>query len=205
MKSLSAQNKDIDPEKYRFGVTKIFFKTGVLGAIEEMREMKVSALILTVQAAARGWHARRRYRIMHSQTDAALAIQANIRAYIRFKKWGWWKLFCKARPLLKRRNIEKEIEERDQKINELKANLQRESDNKGKLEQQVHDLQDRLDEVQSALQDARSDLASTSDAKSALQRENSDLQDQLDQLRKGSVLNLCILLKYVLYSHNETV
>ena len=111
---------NIPPAKYAFGLTKIFFKTGALGEIEEMRERKVALLILTVQAgkrnrlslscacvvvwsessiarlsAARGWHARRRYRIMHSQNDAALAIQANVRAWIRFKKWGWWKLFCK--------------------------------------------------------------------------------------------------------------
>ena len=63
MKALS----NIPPAKYAFGLTKIFFKTGALGEIEEMRERKVAALILTVQAAARGWHARRRYRIMHSQ------------------------------------------------------------------------------------------------------------------------------------------
>jgi myosin heavy subunit len=200
MTSLSKQNKDVDEARYRFGVTKIFFKTGVLGAIEEMREAKVASLVLTVQAAARGWHARRRYRIMHSQSDAAMAIQANVRAYIRFKKWGWWKLFCKARPLLKRRNIEKELEERDQKINELKANLQRESDNKSKYEVQVRDLQAKLDQVQEALQTARSDLASTSDAKSALQRENDDLQDQLDQLRKGSLSQRQCL--FTLYIHH---
>lgn len=34
---------NIDKEKYRFGLTKIFFKTGILGEIEEMREKKVSS------------------------------------------------------------------------------------------------------------------------------------------------------------------
>lgn len=41
---------NIQPAKYAFGLTKIFFKTGALGEIEEMRERKVALLVLTVQA-----------------------------------------------------------------------------------------------------------------------------------------------------------
>ena len=74
---------NVDKAKYRFGLTKIFFKAGLLGEIEEMREKKVAALVLTVQAAARAWHARRRYRIMHSQTDAAIAIQVSCLCLVR--------------------------------------------------------------------------------------------------------------------------
>jgi septal ring factor EnvC (AmiA/AmiB activator) len=85
-------------------------------------------------------------------------------------------LFCKARPLLKRRNIEKEIEERDRAINELKAQLQRESDAKGKLDTTVRDLQSRLDQLQQALSDAKAEAASQSEARLGLARDNSSLQ-----------------------------
>jgi myosin heavy subunit len=173
----------IDKEKFRFGLTKIFFKSGALGTIEEMRESKVSHLVLTVQAACRGYLARRKYRIMHSQTDAASAIQANIRAWIRFKKWGWWKMFTKARPLLKRRNIEKEIEDRDRAINELKANLQRETDAKSKLDGSIRELQDRINQLQEALSTTRDEATAATDAKNSLQRDNQALQDELDKLK----------------------
>jgi hypothetical protein len=39
---------------------------------------------------------------------AARVIQENIRAYLEFKNWVWWRLYSKSRPLLCRRNMDKE-------------------------------------------------------------------------------------------------
>jgi myosin protein heavy chain len=45
------QGLKIDPEQYRFGLTKVFFRAGQLARIEELREQKIGDLIITIQVS----------------------------------------------------------------------------------------------------------------------------------------------------------
>jgi hypothetical protein len=38
---------------------------------------------------------------MTAKTVAVKIIQRNVRAWVGFKNWPWWRLFAKARPMLK--------------------------------------------------------------------------------------------------------
>uniref|UniRef100_A0A671WI79 Myosin motor domain-containing protein n=1 Tax=Sparus aurata TaxID=8175 RepID=A0A671WI79_SPAAU len=49
---------DIDHNQYKFGHTKVFFKAGLLGQLEEMRDERLSLIITGIQARARGLLAR---------------------------------------------------------------------------------------------------------------------------------------------------
>ena len=49
----------MDKERYRIGNTKIFFRSGVLGYMEELRDDIVQKLICYIQGACRG-HLRRK-------------------------------------------------------------------------------------------------------------------------------------------------
>jgi myosin heavy subunit len=40
----------VDPEQYRFGVTKVFFRSGQLASIEERREKKIGELLINIQS-----------------------------------------------------------------------------------------------------------------------------------------------------------
>jgi len=48
-------------DNYRIGHTKVFFKAGVLGQLEEMREEKLSAIFANFQARIRGYLIRKNY------------------------------------------------------------------------------------------------------------------------------------------------
>jgi len=109
----------IKAAQYRFGVTKVFFKTGEIGRIEEMREKKIGELLISVQAGARGYLARQFYKRMTERTVAIRIIQRNIRVWVGFKNWPWWKLFAKVKPLFKSRNFDLEIKEKQSKIDDL--------------------------------------------------------------------------------------
>ena len=50
---------DLDPNLYRIGQSKIFFRAGVLAHLEEERDLKISDLIIQFQAFCRGALARR--------------------------------------------------------------------------------------------------------------------------------------------------
>jgi hypothetical protein len=63
-KVLAALNMDDD---YRIGHTKVFFKAGVLGQLEEMRDDKLQAIIANFQARIRGYLMRKNYGKLQDQ------------------------------------------------------------------------------------------------------------------------------------------
>lgn len=50
---------DLDPNLYRIGLSKIFFRTGVLAQLEEERDLKLTDIIIAFQAQARGFLSRK--------------------------------------------------------------------------------------------------------------------------------------------------
>ncbi len=50
---------DLDPNLYRIGLSKIFFRTGVLAQLEEERDLKLTDIIIAFQAQTRGFLGRK--------------------------------------------------------------------------------------------------------------------------------------------------
>ncbi|XP_016525158.1 myosin heavy chain, fast skeletal muscle-like [Poecilia formosa] len=92
---------DVDHTQYKFGHTKVFFKAGLLGLLEEMRDEKLAILVTMTQAVCRGFLMRREFVKMMERRDAIFTIQYNIRAFMNVKTWPWMKLYFKIKPLLK--------------------------------------------------------------------------------------------------------
>ena len=57
----------MDPNEYRLGSTKVFFKAGVLGMLEDMRDERLSKIISLFQAHIRGYLMRRQYKKLQDQ------------------------------------------------------------------------------------------------------------------------------------------
>jgi len=174
----------LNPETFRFGVTKIFFKAGQLALIEEMREKKIGELLISIQSAARGYLSRQQYKRMTQKTVAVKVIQRNIRAWVGFKNWQWWKLFSKVRPMLKRRNIEKELAEKAKEIAALAAKADAESKTRAALEKQLKELEDNLAEVNQKLKKERDNASELAEDKSLLEEEKSDLARRMKKLEE---------------------
>ena len=54
---------ELDPNLYRIGQSKVFFRAGVLAHLEEERDLKLTDIIVQFQAYARGCIARRCYNV----------------------------------------------------------------------------------------------------------------------------------------------
>ncbi|CAM9346824.1 unnamed protein product [Lampetra planeri] len=52
---------DVDHTQYRFGTHKVFFKAGLLGTLEEMRDEKLATLVTMTQALCRAYLMRREF------------------------------------------------------------------------------------------------------------------------------------------------
>ncbi|XP_009473361.1 PREDICTED: myosin heavy chain, skeletal muscle, adult-like, partial [Nipponia nippon] len=66
---------DVDHTQYRFGHTKVFFKAGLLGLLEEMRDDKLAEIITRTQARCRGFLMRVEYRRMVERRESIFCIQ----------------------------------------------------------------------------------------------------------------------------------
>jgi len=94
--------KDIalNEELYRMGTTKVFFKAGVLGQLEELRDAAVSKIISMLQSHIRMYVMKKQYKKMLDQRLALSVLQRNVKKYISLRNWPWWKLYTKVKPLL---------------------------------------------------------------------------------------------------------
>ncbi|KAM8927461.1 myosin-10-like isoform 2-T2 [Pelodytes ibericus] len=91
---------ELDPNLYRIGQSKIFFRAGVLAHLEEERDLKITDIIVLFQAASRGYLARKAFMKKQQQMSALKVVQRNCAAYLKLRHWQWWRLFTKVKPLL---------------------------------------------------------------------------------------------------------
>ncbi|XP_011503112.1 PREDICTED: myosin heavy chain, non-muscle isoform X2 [Ceratosolen solmsi marchali] len=137
------QSLELDPNLYRVGQSKIFFRAGVLAHLEEERDYKITDLIVNFQAFCRGFLARRNYQKRLQQLNAIRIIQRNCAAYLKLRNWQWWRLYTKVKPLLE---VTKQEEKLTQKEDELKQV-------RDKLEMQLHSAQEYERKYQQAIEE----------------------------------------------------
>merc|ERR1711988_813171 len=68
----------LDPEKWRLGHTKVFFRAGILGFMEEVREDRIGEVLSWLQAQARGKASRLVFKKMQDQKLALYCLQRTI-------------------------------------------------------------------------------------------------------------------------------
>ncbi|XP_029978497.1 myosin heavy chain, fast skeletal muscle-like [Sphaeramia orbicularis] len=100
---------DVDHTQYKFGHTKVFFKAGLLGLLEEMRDDRLASLITITQALCRGFLRRKEFQKMMERRESIYIVQYNIRSFMNVKHWPWMKLYFKIKPLLRSAETEKEM------------------------------------------------------------------------------------------------
>ena len=54
-------------DEAKFGNTKVFFRAGILGRLEDLRDEKITEILSAFQALARGWIARKIYKKLMEQ------------------------------------------------------------------------------------------------------------------------------------------
>uniref|UniRef100_A0A673I7J3 Myosin motor domain-containing protein n=1 Tax=Sinocyclocheilus rhinocerous TaxID=307959 RepID=A0A673I7J3_9TELE len=128
---------DVDHDQYRFGHTKVFFKAGLLGTLEEMRDEKLAALVTMTQAVCRGYLMRREFVKMTERRDAIYTLQYNIRPFMNVKHWPWMKVYYKIKPLLKSAETEKELATMKEDYAKCKEGLAKAEAKKKELEEKM--------------------------------------------------------------------
>ncbi|XP_059720458.1 myosin-1B-like isoform X1 [Haemorhous mexicanus] len=164
---------DVDHTQYKFGHTKVFFKAGLIGVLEEMRDEKLAQLITRTQALCRGFLMRVEYRRMVERRESIFCIQYNIRAFMNVKHWPWMKLFFKIKPLLKSAESEKEMANMKEEFEKTKEELAKAEAKRKELEEKMASLMKEKNDLQLQVQSEADALA--------------DAEERCDQLIKTKI------------------
>ncbi|XP_061866626.1 myosin-1B isoform X4 [Colius striatus] len=164
---------DVDHTQYKFGHTKVFFKAGLLGLLEEMRDEKLAQLITRTQAMCRGYLMRVEFKKMTERRESIFCIQYNVRAFMNVKHWPWMKLYFKIKPLLKSAESEKEMANMKEEFEKTKEELAKSEAKRKELEEKMVKLVQEKNDLQLQVQAEADGLA--------------DAEERCDQLIKTKI------------------
>ncbi|XP_062272201.1 myosin heavy chain, fast skeletal muscle-like isoform X2 [Scomber scombrus] len=178
---------NVDKSQYRFGHTKVFFKAGLLGTLEEMRDEKLVELVTMTQALCRGHLMRREFVKMMQRREAIYSIQYNIRSFMNVKTWPWMKLYFRIKPLLKSAETEKEMAQMKEDFEKTKGELAKALAKKKELEekmvavlQEKNDLQLQIQSEGENLSDAEERCEGLIKAKIQLEAKAKETAERLE-------------------------
>ncbi|KAF9961601.1 hypothetical protein BGZ72_002914 [Mortierella alpina] len=125
----------MDKSQYRVGTSKVFFRSGVLAELEDIRDQKLSQMFAKCQAHCRGYLARRHLNQKIDRAKAIKIIQRNARVYVQLREWSWWKMYVRIKPLLNVTRVAEELRENQEKVRILAEKQEQETQARLKLEE----------------------------------------------------------------------
>ncbi|XP_076765668.1 myosin heavy chain isoform X9 [Xylocopa sonorina] len=172
----------LDPDQYRLGHTKVFFRAGVLGQMEELRDERLSKIVSWMQAYIRGYLSRKDYKKMQEQRLALVVVQRNLRKYLQIRTWPWWKLWQKVKPLLNVTRVEDELAALEEKAKKAQEAFEKEEKLRKELEEQNTKLLQERNALQKQLDGEKGSLSEYMEKSLKLAAQKADLESQLQDL-----------------------
>merc|ERR1719483_69496 len=172
----------LDPEKFRLGHTKIFFRAGILGFMEEFREDRIGAVLSWLQAQARGKASRILFQKLQAQKLALYCLQRTIRNYYIGKTWEWWQLWLAVKPMLKCTKFAQYKAEYEEKIAVADAHMDTALAARKKVEAVHASLSGQKNELVLALQSGGSVVQDLIDKTNRVEAMAADVQKSLDEV-----------------------
>uniref|UniRef100_A0A8C9KN48 Myosin heavy chain 14 n=1 Tax=Panthera tigris altaica TaxID=74533 RepID=A0A8C9KN48_PANTA len=178
------QALELDPNLYRVGQSKIFFRAGVLAQLEEERDLKVTDIIVSFQAAARGYLARRAFQKRQQQQSALRVMQRNCAAYLKLRHWQWWRLFIKVRAPGELQELELVVSELEARVGEEEECSRQLQTEKKRLQQHIQELENHLEAEEGARQKLQLEKVTTEAKLKKFEEDLVLLEDQNAKLSK---------------------
>ncbi|EPE08126.1 myosin type ii heavy chain [Ophiostoma piceae UAMH 11346] len=169
----------MDKALFRIGLTKVFFRSGVLAELEEQRDALINEIMSRFQAVARGFSQRRiAYKRLY-RAEATRVIQRNFHAYLELCDNPWWQLLVKMRPLLGATRTATEVKRRDDMIRHLQEEMQQHSASRQKLEDDRRATVVEMARIQQTLESERALALDKEEIFKRLQQREVELEEKL--------------------------
>ncbi|XP_059177767.1 myosin heavy chain, striated muscle-like isoform X1 [Physella acuta] len=174
----------LDPQEYRLGTTKVFFKAGVLGTLEDMRDERLSKIISMFQANIRGYLMRKSYKKLQDQRIGLSVIQRNIRKWLGLKNWLWWRLYVKVKPLLNIARAEDDMKKKEEELEKTKTELEKTEKLRKELEEQNVGLLQAKNDLYIQLQAEQDNLIDAEEKIEKLISQKAEYESQIKEMEE---------------------
>merc|ERR1719327_2438673 len=178
-------------DKWRLGHTKVFFRAGAVGCVEETREECIKAILNYIQGLARGYCSRMEYKKLIYKRDMIPVMQRNMKKYLFFRDWTWYFLVNGTKRFIGQVDMEAEIAALEEEaavackaydeVVEVRDRLN------GEIEQMTSDKKSMMAQIeaeQGDLSGYQRDLAHASEQKSAKEGELATTQKKLSDTQE---------------------
>jgi len=183
-------------DRWRLGHTKVFFRAGTVGMIEEVRDECIKNILNYIQAICRGYLGRKQYKIEMYKREMIPVMQRNFKKYLFFRDWSWYNLFNATKRFIGQEDVEaviarleeeaaiacsaydKEVTERDRLNDEIKVMTQDKKDMLHQIEQEQGDLSS----YQADLARANTEKSEKEDLLSKTQRTLTDTEAKRNEM-----------------------
>ena len=170
---------DLDKALYRVGLTKVFFRAGVLAELEEQRDSLIREIMSRFQSVARGFTQRRIANKRLYRAEATRIIQHNFAVYIDLCNNPWWRLFVRMKPLLGATRTAGEVKKRDEMIQKLELKMQQENNERHRIEEEKRRADSEVQRIQQTLESERSLALDKEEIFKRLQEREAELTEKL--------------------------
>lgn len=171
----------MDKSNYRVGLTKVFFRAGVLADLEEQRDGLIRDIMSRFQSIARGFMQRRVAFKQLYRAEATRVIQRNLNVYLDLQSNPWWRLFVRMKPLLGATRTANEVKKRDEKIEHLNIKMRQEAAERHRVEEERRRAEIDVQRIQQTLEAERALALDKEEIFKRLQYRESELSEKLSE------------------------
>merc|ERR1719446_1594200 len=172
----------MDREKYRTGNTKVFFRAGVLGDLEEIRDDRINCILSWLQAWARGYASRKLYKKLQEQRIALIVVQRNLKKYLQMRTWTWYRMWQKVKPHLNVSRVDDELKHLEEKGDFAIAEFEKEQVLRIALEKSNATLEAETAALRDAVEIAQGSSSEFMEKQAKLAAQKHDLDVQFHEL-----------------------
>lgn len=184
-RAILEEHRDLD-DRWRLGHTKVFFRAGTVGILEELRDNKIKGIVVNIQGIARGYVGRKLFKNEVTKRKLIPVLQRNFRKFLFFRDWQWYFLINHTKRFIGQRNVEEEIAALEAEAAISCAEFDKEMALKEKFEKNNKALDaekaamlDEISQSQGDLGSYQQDLAKVSTQRSELESALQTAQERL--------------------------
>merc|ERR1711872_362989 len=154
LESIEAMN-----DKWRLGHTKVFFRAGAVGFVEEVREECIKNILNYFQGICRGYLGRQQYKREIYKRNMIPVMTRNIKKYLFFRDWTWYFLVNSTKRFIGQVDMEAEIALLEEEAAIACGAYDQEVLVRDKLNQEISDMNTEKKDMMQRIEQEQGDLS----------------------------------------------
>ena len=173
-------------DRWRLGHTKVFFRAGTIGIIEEVREECIKNILNYIQGICRGYLSKIQYKKEIFKRNMIPVMVRNMKKYLFFRDWQWYSLLNGTKRFIGQVDMEAEIKALEEEAAVACGQYDQEVVTRDQLNGETADMTSekkamiaQIEQEQGDLSSFQQDLARVTEEKSAAEEKLTKTQHEL--------------------------